>query len=102
METNGGGYKIFDLKGKQSGEGNGEAGDRGHIENFLDATRNGKTPNSEIAEGAKSTLLIHLGNIAYRTGHMLHIDQKTGQILHDKEAQALWKRDYRKGWEPKI
>jgi predicted dehydrogenase len=102
METNGGGYKVFDLKGKPIGEGNGEAGDRGHIENFLDSIRNGKTPNSEIAEGAKSTLLIHLGNIAYRTGHMLHINQQTGRVLNDKEADALWKREYRAGWEPQV
>ncbi len=102
METDGGGYKIFDLKGKPTGEGNGDAGDRIHIANFLDSIRNGKTPNSEIAEGAKSTLLIHLGNIAYRTGHTLQIDQTNGHILDDHDAQALWKREYRKGWEPKI
>ncbi|MDB6038670.1 MAG: oxidoreductase domain protein [Verrucomicrobiales bacterium] len=102
METDGGGYKIFDLKGFQTGGGKGDGGDRVHIENFLDSVRNGKTPNSEIAEGAKSTLLIHLGNIAYRTGRMLNVDASSGRLVDDKEGQAFWKRDYRKGWEPKV
>ena len=46
-------------------------GDQEHIANFIAAIRNGKpeTLNSEIAEGHKSTLLCHLGNIAQRTGH---------------------------------
>jgi predicted dehydrogenase len=102
MENHGSGYRILDLKGKEVSQGTGDGGDRGHIANFLDCVRNGQTPNSEIAEGAMSTHMIHLGNIAYRTGHMLQVDQKTGRVLHDKEAQGLWKREYRKGWEPKV
>jgi hypothetical protein len=43
-----------------------------------------------------------LGNIAYRTGHTLHLDAKSHRIVGDRAAQALWKRDYRKGWEPRV
>jgi predicted dehydrogenase len=96
------GYRIFDLKGKMIEERRGEGGDKSHIENFLACIRSGMRPNSEIEEGQKSTLLCHLGNIAYRTGHTLHFDPKTKRILNDKEAMKLWKREYRKGWEPKV
>lgn len=98
----GSGYKIYDLKGKEVGEGTGPGGDKEHIQNFLDCIRTRKRPNSEIAEGQKSTLLCHLGNIAYRAGRSLKINPKNGHIMDDKQAEALWGRDYRKGWEPKV
>jgi predicted dehydrogenase len=102
LENHGGGYKIFDLKGKLVEEKNGPGGEKGHIENFFDAIRENKPLNSEIQEGHWSTLLCHLGNIAYRTGHELHTDSENGHILKDSEAMKLWKREYRRGWEPKV
>ena len=102
MTDAGSGYKIFDSKGKQIDEGTGPGGDKVHFQNFIDCIRNGKRPNSEIEDGHKSTLLCHLGNIAYRTGHTLNIDPTNGHIIGDKEAEALWSREYRPGWEPKV
>ena len=102
LTTTGSGYIIYDLKGREIDKGSGSGGDKEHIQNFLDCIRSGKKPNSEIEEGQKSTLLCHLGNIAYRTGRTLHIDQRTGKIIDDREAQKLWGREYRKGWEPKV
>jgi predicted dehydrogenase len=98
----GGSYKVFDLKGKEIAQGTGPGGDKGHIENFLDCIRSGQRPNAEIEEGQKAALLCHLGNIAYRTGHTLNIDPATGKILDDPQAMALWGREYRPGWEPKV
>ena len=98
----GNGYKIYDANGKETGSGTGSGGDKDHIQNFLDCIRSRKKPNSEIAEAQKSTLLCHLGNIAYRVGRGLKIDAKNGHIIDDKEAQALWGREYRPGWEPKV
>jgi predicted dehydrogenase len=96
------GYKIFDPKGNEVAQGDGPGGEKTHIQNFLDCIRGGKRPNSEIEEGQKSTLLCHLGNIAYRSGHTLHIDPRTGRIIGGNEAEKLWGREYRKGWEPKV
>ncbi|MDX1951226.1 MAG: Gfo/Idh/MocA family oxidoreductase [Verrucomicrobiota bacterium] len=98
----GSGYRIDDLKGKETARGNGEGGEKIHIANFFDAIRKGNPLTSEILEGHKSTLLCHLGNIAWRTHSSLEMDPKTGWILKHKEASKLWKREYRAGWEPKV
>jgi predicted dehydrogenase len=96
------GYTIFDKEGKKLKNDGGEGGDGVHLGNFLAAVRGEKTLNSEIEEGHKSTLLCHIGNIAYRVGRALNCDAKTGHILDDKDAEALWTREYEKGWEPKV
>jgi len=76
--------------------------DAPHALNFLQAIRNGEKLRSEIEGGHKSTLLCQLGNIAYRTGRALNIDQRNGQIVGDREAMKLWSRAYEPGWEIKI
>jgi predicted dehydrogenase len=102
LAINGGGYTIFDAKGKEVKKASGEAGDTSHVVNFLDAVRGKAKPNSEIEEAYRSTLLCHLGNIAHRTGRALRCSPKDGRILNDKDAMALWQREYEKGWEPKV
>lgn len=102
MTQQGDGYKVFDGAGKQTGEGNGPGGDVVHMGNFLKSIRGDAKPNSEIAVGQTSTMLCHLGNIAYRTGHEIHFDPKAHKIIGDRDAEKLWSREYRKGWEPKV
>ncbi len=76
-------------------------GDQFHTENFLACVKDGKRPNADIEEGHKSTLLCHLGNIAYRTGKALQIDATTHKPV-DAEAAKLWGREYRNGWQPQV
>ncbi len=100
----GNGYKIFDIKGAEIGSGSGEGSDKPHTQNFLDSIRANDPSklNLEILTGHKSTLLCHLGNVSYRVGRMLTTDPTNGHIVGDKDAQALWGREYRPGWEPKV
>jgi len=102
LVQDGPGYKIYDLKGVEIASGTGPAGDKVHIENFVNAVRENTPLNQEIAEGQKSTLLCHLGNIAYRRGREIHFDLATQKIVGDPEAAKLWAREYRPGWEPKM
>ncbi len=96
-------YRICDNDGKVLEEKSGNRGDVEHIAIFLEAVQSKDRTilTSEIEEGHKSTLLSHLGNIAYRTGRSLKCGEK-GHILDDAEAEALWKRAYEPGWEPTV
>lgn len=100
--------KIHDLKDKlvreisQKWEKGQPGTDSVHFANFIDGIREGKPLNSEIEDGQKSTLLCHLGNIAWRTGQTVNFDPATRQIVGSADASALWKRSYREGWEPKV
>jgi predicted dehydrogenase len=102
LAISGTGYTIYDVKGKEVRKASGTGSDATHFRNFLDACRGNGKLNSEIEEGHKSTLLCHLGNIAHRTGRALRCDPKDGRIVDDKEAMALWTREYAKGFEPKV
>lgn len=96
-------YTIYDLKGKEIDKQSAPASDVAHFQNFIDTIRGEAKSNSEIAEGQKSTLLCHLGNIAWRAGRTLHFDPATKKIIGDDEAVNLyWGRQYREGWEPKV
>lgn len=96
------GYKIYDLKGAVLEENPGTPGDVPHFQNHCDSIRDGVALTQEIAEGQKSTLWCHLGNIAYRTQSVLDIDPESGRILNNAKANKLWRRRYRKGWTPKV
>jgi predicted dehydrogenase len=94
--------KVYDLNSKVVRQINGKYDDLLHFANFVGALREGQQLNSEIEDGQKSTLLCHLGNIAWRTQHTLTFDPKSHKILSDRKASALWSRKYRAGWEPKV
>jgi predicted dehydrogenase len=102
LVIDGASYRVYDGQNNEIAQGSGPRSDALHLQNFLGGIRTGARLNSDIGEGQKSTLLCHLGNIAYRTGHTLHLDPDTHQIAGDPEASALWGREYRPGWEPKI
>lgn len=96
-------WTIYDEKGAKTGGGKGAGGgDAAHIGNFLEAIRGNAKLNSPIDEGQKSTMLCHLGNLAYRTNTVVRCDRKTGKLIDNPAAEKLWKREYRQGWEPKI
>ena len=107
------GFELFDLAGKQirhvaaaaSSETTGTVGEGAldvyHAGNLVDVIRGrAKALASPIREGHISTTLCHLGNIAYRTGSTLTLDEATGRPS-SPEAMKLWSVDYEPGWEVK-
>lgn len=98
----GNGYTIHDIKGVEIAKGTGTGGSETHLQNFVDAIRGVAKPNAEIEEGHRSTLLCHLGNIAWRTAHTVRFDAASQRIIDDPAATKLWAREYRAGWEPQV
>jgi predicted dehydrogenase len=108
------GYQLYDLDGKLVREtketaqsattdirGAGALVDY-HFDNFFAAIREGEALNSPIDDGALSTSMCHLGNLAQKFGRTLDIDPATGHILGDDEAMAMWGREYERGWSPEF
>jgi predicted dehydrogenase len=100
LSVDDGGFTIYDSDRKVVEKGPAGRGDAEHLSNFLDAIRSGTSVNADVEEGHKSTLLCHLGNIAVRTGQPLQIDPSNGHVQNNTAADALWAREYRKGWLP--
>jgi predicted dehydrogenase len=99
-------WMIYDLKGQETGRGTSSvagAGDLAHIGNFIAAIHGEAELTSPIDEGQKSTMLCHLGNIAYRTGTVVRCDPQTGAVLDNPAAEQLWGRPaYRPGWNVQV
>lgn len=107
-------YKLYDRGGELVREQSSGGSEQGtalggggsmstlHVVNFLDTIRGtASQQNSPIDEGAKSTHLCHLANIASRTGTSFDVDIKTGHA-YNRQAMQLWGREYEPGWEPTL
>jgi hypothetical protein len=69
----------------------------GHAGNFIQAVRSGNRAdlNCDILEGHMSTVLPHLGNIAYRVGETLEFNGEFEKFIDSHEANMLTTRRYR-------
>ncbi len=69
----------------------------GHFANFIDALRSGDPGdvNCDILEGHMSSVLPHLGNIAYRVGETLEFNGDFEKFIDNQEANMLTTRRYR-------
>jgi predicted dehydrogenase len=99
--------KIFEYVKKENDETTGLVGEGpmtdGHFQNFINAIRTGEKLHSPLCEGNISVTMLHLSNIAWKTGHVLELDPSNGHIENDKRAmELLWKREYEPGWEPQV
>ena len=83
--------------GKDATPGPARIDNGDHFANFITAvrSRNRGELTAEIEEGAISTTLVHLANISYRLGRTLDFDAATYSVKNDKEANAMFRRQYR-------
>jgi len=73
-----------------------------HFQNLLNGIRKGEKLRAPIEEANISVTMLHLSNIAWKLDRTLHLDKQNGHILGDEKAMAMWRREYAKGWEPKV
>lgn len=92
------GWKIIERRNKVAFDKPVNFTDIPHLDNFLTCVKNGQTPNCDIEEGYRSTLLAHLGNLSYRVGRPLSFDRASQTIRQDEQANALLKRLGRPGF----
>jgi predicted dehydrogenase len=89
--------RQIDLKPETVTKGND--GQKPHVRNFLDCVKSRALPTCDIAIAHRSTNTCHLGNISYKLGRKLDWNVDTETFKNDAEADALLKREPRKGYE---
>jgi predicted dehydrogenase len=68
---------------------------RRHMLDFLAAVENRSRPVADIEQGHISTASCILANLSMTVGRTLSYDSKRHEVIGDKEATKLLKRDYR-------
>ena len=97
-------WRAFDAKGKMLREEQGSHNDRGHAQNFIDCLRSRDKPAADLETvGHPSSLLCHLGNAAWRCGHVLRFDPATYRLGNAEADPYVTRPAYRKPWTlPKL
>lgn len=92
------GWKLF-KKNELVVERTGGADLPGHHNNFFACVRGEeKQPNAPVEAGLLSAGIVHLSNIAARTGQVLEFDPQSERITNSPEADAFVQRRYRDHW----
>lgn len=69
-----------------------------HVKNFLKCIREGGKPNAPVEVGAKTAIVSEMGNIAFRTGKIIHWDHSKAEF-QEEEANKFKKLTYREPWK---
>lgn len=92
-----GGWKVYDQQESITAGTSDMA--KTHHRNFIDCIKTREQPTSDIEIGHQSSVLCHLGNVAYRLGREVVFDAENQDFGHDFEANALLSREYRSQWQ---
>lgn len=92
------GWKLYGPKNKLLAEQTGTADLPAHHQNFFDAIRDpAVSMHAAVDAGRLSATIVHLANIAARTGQVLEFDPTTETITNGESANAMVRRKYRDG-----
>jgi predicted dehydrogenase len=109
-----GGYQVYDLNDKLLAEVKAakaaatqdlqsiDTMTTAHFQNFVNAITSGEPLHSPISDGQISVTMLLLSNIAWKHNRTLQLDTANGHIQNDAQAMGMWRREYEKGWEPRV
>ena len=93
------GWALYGPRNKLIEEQTGSMDLPRHHSNFLAAVRDPAVgTNADVNAGRLSATIVHLSNIAARTGALLHFDADREVITNHDEANSLVRRQYREHW----
>jgi len=109
------GYEVYDVTGKKSDEfkvsnqktsstdltGRDSMTDA-HFANFIAGIQSGEQLHAPIEVGNVAVTMLQIANYAWETNRTLKLDPTNGHIVGDAEAEKMTRREYEKGWEPKV
>jgi len=100
LGRHGGGWQVLGHNSEVVAEESGMFPDIEHQQNFIDSIRTRNTPNGNIEQGHLSATLIHMANLAYRSGDVqLLFDEENEVFTNSSKANELSKVTYRPGFE---
>ncbi len=70
-----------------------------HVKNFIECVRSRQKPAADVEIGHRSTIVAHLGNIAFRTGRKIRWDAAKEEIVDDPAASEILGRKARPPWD---
>jgi predicted dehydrogenase len=70
-----------------------------HVENFIKCVKSRQKPAGDVGSGHRSTIVAHLGNIAYKTRQKLIWESTNEDFKDASEASKLLGRQARKPWD---
>ena len=73
-----------------------------HFANTIAAIRGKEQLRQPVAQGNAAVTMLQLANISYFTNTTLKTDPNTYAVLNNPKAEAMTKREYEKGWAPKV
>lgn len=70
-----------------------------HGGDLINGAKTKELPSSHFGYSSVLTEIVLLGNIACRAGEKITYDLKNGKVLNNPKADAMLRREPRKGWE---
>lgn len=70
-----------------------------HTLNFVECMKSREQPACDVAIGANTAVVAHMGNIAFKTGRKVYWDEASRSFVNDDEANKLMSVTYRGPWK---